>query len=186
MLQIYYELISLCWVAFFATWAISVMVFRTAGRRHYSPLARGARLLLFVAIVIGLRLAGSVPFQSFRSFGVEAAAVGVAFCVVGLAFAVWARVTLGRNWGMPMTRHEDPELVTSGPYRYVRHPIYTGLIAMFVGTTFVFPPAAVPCAFTIAYSVFSAVREERDMARRFPEAYPEYRKHSKMFVPFLL
>ena len=185
-MQIYYELISLCWLAFFASWAVSVMVFRSTGRRYYSPLARGARLLLLVAIMIGLRFAGRAPLQSFRSFGVAAAAAGVALCVVGLAFAVWARITLGRNWGMPMTRHEDPELVTSGPYRYVRHPIYTGLIAMFVGTTLVFPLAALPCALTIAYSVFSAVREERDMAGRFPEAYPEYRKHSKMFVPFLL
>ena len=54
--------------------------------------------------------------------------------VLGLALAVWARVYLGRNWGMPMSRRADPELVTTGPYRRVRHPIYSGLILAMAGT----------------------------------------------------
>ena len=85
-----------------------------------------------------------------------------------------------------MTLHENPELVTSGPYRYVRHPIYTGLSAMLIGTSLAYPLAALPCALMIAYSVVSALREERDMEKQFPEAYPEYKKRSKMLVPFLL
>jgi protein-S-isoprenylcysteine O-methyltransferase Ste14 len=105
---------------------------------------------------------------------------------MGLAFATWARVALGRNWGMPMTLHENPQLVTSGPYRYVRHPIYAGLTAMLIGTSLVYPLAAIPCALMIAYSVFSALREERDMEKRFPEAYPGYKNRSKMLVPFLI
>ena len=67
----------------------------------------------------------------------------------------------------------------------MRHPIYSGLTAR-VGTSLAYPLAAVPCAFMIAYLLFSALREERDMEKRFPEAYPEYKKHSKMLVPFLI
>ena len=63
--------------------------------------------------------------------------------------------------------------MTPGPYRYVRHPIYTGLSVILIGTALVYPFAvALPCALMIAYSVFSARREERDMEQRFPEHVP--------------
>jgi protein-S-isoprenylcysteine O-methyltransferase Ste14 len=86
---------------------------------------------------------------------------------------------------MPMTRHESPELVTSGPYRFVRHPIYTGILFMLVGTSLLHPVAAVPSAVFIAYFVYSARREESDMERQFPNAYPGYRQRSKMLIPFV-
>jgi protein-S-isoprenylcysteine O-methyltransferase Ste14 len=95
-------------------------------------------------------------------------------------------VSLGRSWGMPMALHDSPELVTSGPYRLVRHPIYTALAAMLIGTSLVFPVAALPCAITIVYTVFAARREEHDMEQRFPGAYSEYTRRSKFIVPFLL
>src|SRR5258708_3671779 len=60
---------------------------------------------------------------------------GVALCVLGFGLAINARWHLGRNWGMPMSRKEQPELVTSGPYAHLRHPIYTGLILAMLGCT---------------------------------------------------
>lgn len=184
-MTIYHAVIGICWLAFIAAWAVLAVVFGGLRRRSYSPKACGFRILLAVAIFIGIQYAARSPVQPFGNLGPDWAAVGAAVCVAGLAFAIWARVALGRNWGMPMTLHEDPELVTSGPYRYVRHPIYTGLTAMLIGTSLAYPLAALPCAFVIAYSVFSAFQEERDMEKRFPEAYPEYKKRSKMLVPFL-
>ena len=85
-----------------------------------------------------------------------------------------------------MRWHAKPELVTSGPYRYVRHPIYTGMSGMVIGSTLVFLPAVAWCVGMLAYMIVSALREERDMAQRFPDAYPEYKRHSKMLVPFVL
>ena len=74
----------------------------------------------------------------FHGHGVHSdpwrAAVGLALFVLGLAFAVWARVHIGRNWGTPMTQKNEPELVTSGPYRFVRHPIYSGILLGGLGT----------------------------------------------------
>jgi len=87
---------------------------------------------------------------------------------------------------MPMTRHASPELVTSGPYRFVRHPIYTGILFMLVGTSLLHPVAAVPSAAFIAYFVYSARREESDMERQFPDAYPAYKRRSKMLIPFVV
>ena len=65
------------------------------------------------------------------------AAIGAVLSTCGIALAVWARLHLGRNWGMPMTQRAEPELVTSGPYRFVRHPIYSGLLAAMLGTALV-------------------------------------------------
>jgi protein-S-isoprenylcysteine O-methyltransferase Ste14 len=60
------------------------------------------------------------------------------------------------------------------------------MAGMVIGSTLVYPPAAAWCVGMLVYMIVSAVREERDMAQRFPEAYPEYRRRSKMLVPFVL
>ena len=65
------------------------------------------------------------------------ATIGAVLFACGIALAVWARLHLGRNWGMPMTQRAEPELVTSGPYRFVRHSIYSGLLTAMLGTALV-------------------------------------------------
>ena len=162
------------------------MVFGGGTRRSYSSRAIGARIIIAVAIISGFRFGGRLPIHPSGVLSTDAGAVGAVLCIAGLVFATWARVVLGRNWGMPMTLHEDPELVTSGPYSYVRHPIYTGLTAMWLGTLLVYPVTALPGIAIITYSIYSAVCEERDMEQRFPEEYPEYKKRSKMLLPFLI
>src|ERR1700751_3292199 len=62
------------------------------------------------------------------------AGLGLRLCGLGWGFAIGARVHIGRNWGTPMTQKDQPELVTSGPYRLVRHPIYSGILVAGVGT----------------------------------------------------
>jgi protein-S-isoprenylcysteine O-methyltransferase Ste14 len=179
------QIIGVCWLVLIGLWIVLSIAGARASRRS-SPSRSVLRLLLVVALVLALRYGDRIPVPELGRFAPEVAAAGVVLCVVGLAFAAWARVSLGRNWGMPMTLHDAPDLVTSGPYAYVRHPIYTGLLAMLIGTSLVYPLAAAPSAILIAYFVFSARREERDMERRFPDAYPAYKKRSKMLVPFLL
>jgi protein-S-isoprenylcysteine O-methyltransferase Ste14 len=170
------------WIVFLVVWAILAMVYGGSAQ-PFSPAARAMRLLMtvvfFLSIYYGQRI------RVFGDFAADIAVAGAVLCVLGLAFAIWARVALGRSWGMPMTIHAHPELVTSGPYRYVRHPIYTGLSAMLIGTSLVYPMAAPACAATIALMVYSARREERDMAQRFVDAYPKYKQHSKFLVPFV-
>lgn len=180
-----YAVIAVCWLAFYAAWAMLAIWFRSGGGRRSPALAIGV-LIVVVALIFGHRLFSRIPIPSPGARAAAWLIAGSVLCVLGVTCAIWARVTLGRNWGMPMTVHKDPELVTSGPYRYVRHPIYTGLSAMLAGATLVLPPVA-PAALLVAiYCVVSAIREERDMERRFPEAYPAYRRRSKMFLPFLI
>lgn len=185
-LSLYHEIIGICWLVFILAWAIMAMVFGGSIRRYDSSRMISVRLLLVIGVILGLRFSGHIPMQQFHDTSTGFAGAGAMLCIIGLLFATWARIVLGRNWGMPMTIHEDPELITSGPYHYVRHPIYTGLIAMWLGTLLVYPITVLPGAAIIAYSVFSALREERDMEQRFPEAYPKYRERSKMLLPFLI
>ena len=105
----------------------------------------------------------------------------------GLAFAIWARHTLGRNWSGNPTVKEGHELVETGPYRLVRHPIYTGFLLAIAGTgigrgqvrqLFIFGTA-----FVLLWAKLRI--EESLMLRQFPQTYPGYMKRTKALVPFL-
>lgn len=184
-MRLAYAVIAVCWLAFYAAWGLLAIWFRRGSGRRYPGVAIGV-LVVVVALILGYRVFKRMPVPPSGAGTAAWLAAGATLCVLGVAYAIWARFALGRNWGMPMAVHEDPELVTSGPYRYVRHPIYTGLTAMLAGATLVLPPVAPAAVLVTVYCVVSAIREERDMQRRFPEAYPAYRRRSKMFLPFLI
>jgi protein-S-isoprenylcysteine O-methyltransferase Ste14 len=111
---------------------------------------------------------------------------GLALWVLGLGLAVWARVCLGQNWGMPTSTKEDPELVTAGPYRTIRHPIYTGFLLALTGSAIAISVWwLIGVALIGGYFVYSAFVEERNLTRSFPRAYPEYKASTKMLIPFV-
>jgi len=114
--------------------------------------------------------------------------IGLALWVAGLGLAVWARLYIGRNWGTPMSKKEEgeAELVTTGPYHSIRHPIYTGIITAMIGTslaTTVYGLIAV--AVLGGFFIFSALTEERNMGATFPDTYPAYKASTKMLFPFI-
>jgi len=92
----------------------------------------GIRAVIAVVVIVLIRLG------AFRDHGLNTdpwrAGFGLVLFALGLGFAIWARVHIGRNWGTPMTQKNDPELVTSGPYDLVRHPIYSGILVADIGT----------------------------------------------------
>ena len=99
--------------------------------------------------------------------------IGALIGVSGIALALWARVDLGRNWGMPMGQKSGPELLTSGPYRLVRHPIYSGLLVAVLGTELLTNLLGlVIVALLNAYFYCSASIEERNLIEAFPVAIP--------------
>ena len=114
--------------------------------------------------------------------------LGAFSCVCGLAVSIWARRTLAGNWSSNVTFKLGHELVTRGPYRFVRHPIYTGVLLMCLATP-------------ISYGLFrqwlglalcslglwiKLKHEETLMLQHFPEEYPAYRKQVKALVPFII
>jgi protein-S-isoprenylcysteine O-methyltransferase Ste14 len=177
--------IFVAWAVFWVGWLVAA---RWSKRGSGRPvIASGARIMIAAGIVLGgfgSRLAGRHT-GTVHSLALEI--VGTVLFVAGLALAIWARVLLGRNWGMPMTLKDEPELVTSGPYRIIRHPIYTGILLAVLGTAiatdvFVF----IIFAAMAVYFSFSARVEDRLMARSFPATYPEYHDRTKMLIPFVL
>jgi protein-S-isoprenylcysteine O-methyltransferase Ste14 len=172
------------WIVFWAYW-LAMAATAKAGRSRWTQFA-GFRVGIAALILLLIRL---------RVFKGHVAAtgnpwllgIGLAVFVIGLALAVWARVYLGRNWGMPMSQKADPELVTTGPYGSIRHPIYSGIILAMVGTAIAVSPYwLIAAAILGAYFLFSAVSEERTMARLFPAAYPPYKRATKMLIPYVL
>ena len=120
---------------------------------------------------------------------VEALAwTGVVLCVAGLAFCIWARFTLGRNWSGVVTLKGGHELVVHGPYALVRHPIYTGLLTMFVATVMVLGHVAgIVAAPFVFVSIWIKLRhEEKLMLKQFPKEYAAYQQRVKRLVPFVL
>ena len=168
------------WVVFWIYWGVSAL-----RSKRGTGTARGVpmRLLVAVAVILLFRLvhAGSLDVHS-----VVSAALGTALVIAGLGFAVWARIHIGRNWGMPMSQKEEPELVTSGPYRFVRHPIYTGILVAVVGTALAIDLLALAVAAIVGvFFWYSATAEERNLGAIFPRAYPAYRARTKMLIPFV-
>jgi protein-S-isoprenylcysteine O-methyltransferase Ste14 len=177
-------IIGVGWIVFWAYWLVMAVTAK-AEKSRWTQFA-GVRVGIILVILILIRL------RVFKGHAVATGnpwllGIGLAFFVLGLALAVWARVYLGRNWGMPMSQRADPELVTTGPYRRIRHPIYSGIILAMAGTAIAVSPywlAAV--AIVGAYFLFSAVIEERNMAKLFPAAYPPYKRGTKMLIPYVL
>jgi protein-S-isoprenylcysteine O-methyltransferase Ste14 len=182
--------LAILWVAFWVYWLVSAVTAKKSIRDAGNLWRQGIFRLIIIALLI---IIFKVPrlrlfFLHERLFAPNpiVPVIGLLLSALGLAFAVWARVHLGRNWGMPMTMRENPEFVTSGPYGLVRHPIYTGFLLAIIGTSLVAGSIWI-LVFVIcmAYFVSSAVTEEKLMTRRFPDQYSDYKNRTKMFVPFL-
>jgi protein-S-isoprenylcysteine O-methyltransferase Ste14 len=171
------------WLAFWAFWLVEARNVK-AGRNQWNRFI-GIRVAVIVLVVFLVRFVGFGPHRATENLAL--AGIGLAVWAAGLALAVWARLYIGRNWGMPMTQKENPELVTTGPYHAIRHPIYTGIIAGMVGTALATTLyGLIAAAALAAFFIYSALNEERYMTELFPDAYPEYKRHSKMLIPFLL
>jgi len=171
------------WAAFWIYWLIAAFSMKR-GRVAWSRELR-------IRVVIGALTILLIRLGAFQGHGLNSnpwrAGVGLVLFADGLAFAIWARLHIGRNWGSPMSQKNEPELVTSGPYRLVRHPIYAGLLIATIGTAVALSWAwLIAAALAGVYFIYSAVVEERNLSEQFPETYPAYKRSTKMLVPFII
>ena len=184
------DVISGCWLVFAAIWVLAALSTKRTVYRE----SRAQRLRYWVFLVIAslLLLYGRrLPYPLNLSIIPHVAPIAwtaAVLCVIGLAFAVWARVTLGRNWSGVVTLKEGHELVERGPYRFVRHPIYTGILTMFFATALARGHFS---GFLGALLMFASFwiklrDEEKLMLQQFPERYADYRLRAKRIIPFVL
>jgi protein-S-isoprenylcysteine O-methyltransferase Ste14 len=190
-MTVYRWLIVALWLGFIAYWAVSAVGAKRSLGSRQARNEIGLRLLVVAVVLIVL----AVPpvrhtfraLQAYQTQSVVLGIAGVALCVAGVGLAVLARHYLGRNWGMPVSRKENPELVTNGPYRYVRHPIYSGIMLAMLGTAIGASAFwVVPLVLFGGYFVYCARREEKIMIAQFPAQYPAYMRRTPMLLPFTL
>jgi protein-S-isoprenylcysteine O-methyltransferase Ste14 len=183
------EIIITCWCIFFVVWLLAS--FRTKATVERQSAAATLAQRLPVGLGWWLVLFPNFPGDFNRQILPRTAALeiaGAVICVCGMIFTIWARQTLAGNWSSDVTFKRDHELVRRGPYRFVRHPIYTGLLVMFAGTTMFIGQLRCFIGLPLVTLGFwiKLRQEERMMARHFPEAYPNYRREVKALIPFVI
>ena len=189
-MTIYGQLIAVLWLALFLYWAIAAFSAKRSVDTHKWRTERGVRLVLLVIVVIALRTPQlSHALQSAQAYEAGSTLMGltgVLLAAIGVGLAIVARVHLGRNWGMPTSQKENPELVTTGPYAFIRHPIYTGMLIAMLGSTLGQSVSwFLPLFLFALYFIYSARREEMLMIEEFPQQYPAYMARTKMLLPLL-
>ena len=186
--EAYRHIILALWLAWALYWLISALS-NTATARRESLASRLSYVLpaLVAAVLIGGRhfhwawLDARLWPRSLAAYW-----IGVALLAAGLAFSVWARVHLGRNWSGLVTVKEGHELIRTGPYAYVRHPIYTGLIVAVLGTAIASGTvrAMLGVAIVVALFLYKLRIEEAFMRETFPDQYPGYAASVPRLIPF--
>ena len=185
----YRSLIPVLWLAWAAYWWRASRGVK-AVQRVESMLSRAlhvAPLALAMVLLAMPRFPVPVLGERFLPWPEECYWIGAALTLLGLLFTVWARVHLGGNWSGIITVKESHELVTSGPYGIVRHPIYTGLLLAFAGSGLARPEWRSVLAVAIAFgALWRKLRiEERFMREHFGPAYEAYSARVRALVPYV-
>ncbi len=182
-MAVYGIIIAILWTIFILYWIISAVSVKKDVYRQGAWWQRAFVFAIAAFVLTNLVPAWREPlFPQSPAFAIAA----IVLTAIGILFAVWARIHLGANWSSQPALKEGHELVTSGPYRFVRHPIYTGVILAFIGTALVnnmlWDVVILLVAIMFVRRVYA---EDRLMARQFPDRYPEYKKRTKALIPFV-
>jgi protein-S-isoprenylcysteine O-methyltransferase Ste14 len=183
-------IISASWGVFCVVWLLAALF--TKRTVYHESLDRRLRYIIPIALGCYLVFRGyrfGPPFNIRFIPETEAVLVAAAIlCLCGLGLCLWARAVLGRNWSGTVTLKEDHELIVRGPYRLVRHPIYTGLLAMLIATALEHGHIAGVIGLIFAFASFwiKSNYEEEVMRKQFPDRYATYRGQVKRIIPFVL
>jgi protein-S-isoprenylcysteine O-methyltransferase Ste14 len=191
MLWFYESFFPVVWTFFLLYWRIKATNTKTTQRLE-SAATRILRVFIFL-IAIVLLSTTRIPllpwlYLQLWPVGFWHFWLGAAVTIAGLLFAVWAREHLGRNWSHSVTIKQGHELITTGPYAVVRHPIYTGILTGFLGMAIAISEVRGFIAFVLVFlALWIKLRmEEQWMRSRFGETYATYAHQTAALVPYLL
>ncbi len=189
MRLLYHNLFTVLWIAFFVYWQI--MAIRVKPTQRLEPIAsRALRVLLFGAAIVLFSFPLPVAWLNLQLSPQDRVTfwAGFAITLAGLLFCVWARVHLGRNWSRSVTIKQDHELIVTGPYALVRHPIYTGLLTGLIGTALAVGEVRAVLALTLfAIPIWIKLRlEEKWMRAQFGAVYEAYSRRVAALVPYVM
>ena len=179
--------IDALWLLFGGFWLVSALKGKKTKQRetrlqrfaYTLPLAVGFYLLYQPQPLPGWFRSRFLPTGPFGEW------LGVLLTAAGIAVAFWARWHLGTNWSGIVTLKEGHELIRTGPYRAIRHPIYTGILLALFGTAVTFGEVRALLAVAIAWFSFyvKARREESFLSQEFGSGFAEHKQHTGMFLP---
>jgi protein-S-isoprenylcysteine O-methyltransferase Ste14 len=181
------DFIPEAWFVVLAVWVI--LAFRTKRTVERSGgMARLAVIAVLLALVLTRPLANSSLHDQIWAPSRVLSLVAVVLLVIGALFAIWARVTIGANWSGTVTFKQDHQLMQSGPYHVVRHPIYSGLQLMGLASVLQYdePYGFLMMVVVVAMFIPKILLEEKLMTEHFPDEYPQYRRRVKAIIPFIL
>ena len=190
MLWFYKSFFPVVWILFFLYWQIKAANTKTTQRLEPAA-SRILRVFIFlIAIVLLSTTRIPLPWLYLQLWpvGLWPFWLGAAVTIAGLLFAVWAREHLGRNWSRSVTIKQGHELITTGPYAVVRHPIYTGILTGFLGMAIAISQVRGFIVFVLFFLAFwiKLRMEEQWMRSQFGEAYTSYAHVTAALVPYLL
>jgi len=177
------------WYFFAAYWAITWL--RVKRTKTAESVAQRLLTILPMVLAFELLFSRSLRIWPLRLRFLPAedwiAWSGVALTSVGVAVAIWARYCIGQYWSARVTLKEGHRLIRSGPYAFVRHPIYTGMLLAAMGTALVIGEWRGVLAVVVILAAHSrkALREEKLMTAEFGEEYASYRRSTGFLFPRL-
>ncbi|HET6216157.1 MAG TPA: isoprenylcysteine carboxylmethyltransferase family protein [Acidobacteriaceae bacterium] len=188
-LTFFHNTLVIIWTVFWVAWILPAVF----GKRAIQRQSFGSRIFQIVLLVMAyvLIVNGRVGWDLLNRRVVPAGTIflwsGYGLLLAGMLFAGWARIFLGGNWSSSVTLKQDHTLVRSGPYRIVRHPIYTGLLVALLGTAMVL--GEVRCFIGVILAAIAwkmkSITEEALMVQEFGDQYTRYRLQVKGLVPYL-
>jgi protein-S-isoprenylcysteine O-methyltransferase Ste14 len=178
---------GVAWVAWLTYWLVASFRVKQTRQRSTGPAQPTQRILMLVAAVVYFAPAARLGLLA-RRFVPETSAtlwIGVALTFAGLGIAVWARVILAGNWSSTIVLKAGHELIRTGPYARVRHPIYTGILIAAAGSALVLGRLNALASLLLLTTGFwiKARGEESLLAGEFGAALDSYRTQTGMFLP---
>ena len=184
--------LKICWVIISLVWVISG--FTTKQVKSQEP--RYQRFIQYwLPLLVAFYLLGpgewfghSLLRENFVSHSNLVGIIGLVCGILGTAIACWSRIRLGRNWSLAVQQKQDHELITSGIYSVVRHPIYTGLLMLFIGNGIIVGDYRAILAVIIVFISFwfKLKKEEQLLIETFGDRYITYKQHTKALIPYIL
>lgn len=182
--------LAACWALFLLVWLVGAFFTKATRFKPGTGRVFILRVLLvcFIYIFVAHRIPGHVLQLQILPRTALSCSLALAVTACGVAFAIWARLTLGRNWSSMPQLKQGHELIVKGPYALVRHPIYTGISTALLGTALfvgqlMWAPILLLCGI---FFFFKIKLEEELMLRNFPTQYPGYRRKVKAIIPWIL
>jgi protein-S-isoprenylcysteine O-methyltransferase Ste14 len=177
-----------CWIVFIVYWWVSALKQKATAERMSFLSSLAYRIPICAGVILVARYHWPQPLNlPLTPYTPVSPAIGAALCVAGLILTIWSRWTLAGNWSSEVTFKQGHQLVNTGPYRFVRHPIYSGIILMLLASVVQYGRLHCWLGWVIFCMGFwiKLRQEETIMQRHFPE-YSSYRAKVKALVPFIL